>query len=198
MELWRGGTRFVHLTVAGTDGAAVPAGTDLYANLVRAIDAQRDPTHRVEVATYTPRRFSLEASVQIDPRLVAADVLASVTAALGAAFAFARRGFGQPVTAAEVVTVMQGVTGVVAVDLDQLTLAPPTEPTLGQALAGPPATESRRAAAPTTLTKRPVSGEAPPAVLTSHPARMNADGTVAPAELLLINPAGIRLRERTL
>ena len=36
--------------------------------------------------------------------------------------AFAKRSFGQPVTAAEAVTILQGVEGVIAVDIDKLHL----------------------------------------------------------------------------
>ncbi|HEX5501045.1 MAG TPA: hypothetical protein VFW96_00400, partial [Thermomicrobiales bacterium] len=170
-DVWRGATRLVHLTVAGVDGATVPAASDLYANLVRAIDGLRDPIHQLAVASYAPRRFGLEAGVLVDPRLVAADVLARVADALRAAFAFAARGFGQPVTAAEVVTVMQGVAGVVAVDLDRLALDDPAAPA--------------------------ASGAGPAAVLPARLARLNPDGTIAPAELLLLDTAGVRLREST-
>ena len=168
VALWQGTTRLVHVTVAGVDGAEVPTASELYGNLVRAIDAQRDPVHPVEVASYEPRRFHMEASVLVDPRLVAADVLARVTEALRDAFAFAKRAFGQPVTAAEVMKVMQEVEGVVAVDLDRLV---PDDPPL------------------------PPESEQPVAVLRAGSAYVREDGSTAAAELLLINPAGISLKE---
>ena len=168
VALWQGTTRLVHITVAGVDGAEVPTDSELYGNLVSAIDAQRDPVHPVEVASYEPRRFHMEASVLVDPRLVAADVLARVTEALRDAFAFAERAFGQPVTAAEVMKVMQEVEGVVAVDLDRLV---PDDPPL------------------------PPESELPVAVLRAGSAYVREDGSTAPAELLLINPAGISLKE---
>jgi hypothetical protein len=168
VALWQGTTRLVHITVAGVDGAEVPTASELYINLVRAIDAQRDPVHPVEVASYEPRRFHMEASVLVDPRLVSADVLARVTEALRGAFAFAERAFGQPVTAAEVMKVMQEVEGVMAVDLDRLA---PDDPPL------------------------PPESEQPVAVLTAGSAYVREDGSTAPAELLLINPAEISLKE---
>jgi hypothetical protein len=168
VALWQGTTRLVHITVAGVDGAEVPTDSELYGNLVSAIDAQRDPVHPVEVASYEPRRFHIEASVLVDPRLVSADVLARVAGALRDAFAFAERAFGQPVTAAEVMKVMQEVEGVVAVDLDRLV---PDDPPL------------------------PPESEQPVAVLRAGSAYVREDGSAAPAELLLINPAGISLKE---
>lgn len=194
VELWRASARLVHLTVAGVDGAPVEPASDLHANLVRAIDDLRDPIHRVEVAVYTPRRFSLAASVQTDPRLVASEVLARVADALRAAFAFTPRDFGQPVTAAEVVTVMQGVARVVAVDLDGLTA---DDPAVAADRAPAAARRPRRDPGGAPPSRRAPGEGPPPSLLPARLARLNPDGTVAPAELLLINPAGIRLKELT-
>jgi len=120
--LWTGEQRLIHITVAAANGDEVSPTSELYINLVKAIDAERDPGQRVEVASFKLRTFSLEASVLVDPRYVPAEVLAEVKDALLEDFAFERRDFGQPMTAAEVVTAMQAVKGVVAVDLDLLTL----------------------------------------------------------------------------
>jgi len=77
---------------------------------------------RLVVSGYTPVTFSLEASVLIDtPRYLAVNVLADVRARLEETFAFDARDFGQPVTLAEVVTAIQQVTGVIAVDMISLT-----------------------------------------------------------------------------
>jgi hypothetical protein len=121
VALWNGERRLVHVVVAGATGQEVASSSDLYVNLVKAIDAQRDPGQLVQVASFKRRTFSLTASLLIDPRRVAADVLAAATSRLLQAFSFQARDFGQPVTAAEVITVIQAVTGVVAVDLDALT-----------------------------------------------------------------------------
>ena len=56
--------------------------------------------------------------------VVLSDVAAAVTATLLDAFSFEARGFGQQVTAAEVIATIQNVAGVVAVDLDLLDFAP--------------------------------------------------------------------------
>lgn len=118
--LWSGERRIVHLTIAGADGAAVPESSDLYKNLAAGIDAARHPEHEVRIDSYETRRFKVEAGVLVDRDYVAADVLAAVKQALVDSFSFSLRAFGQAATASEILNVMQGVEGVVAVDLDKL------------------------------------------------------------------------------
>jgi predicted phage baseplate assembly protein len=117
---WSGNTRGVFITVAGSGGAAVDTGSRLYKNLVNAIFGVGDPTVSFSVASYTPRFFRLAAGVQIDPNYINEKVIAAVTEELRKRFSFDARDFGQPVTRGEVVTVIQNVRGVVAVDLDKL------------------------------------------------------------------------------
>ncbi len=82
---------------------------------------------------------------------------------------FANRAFGQPVTAAEVMTLLDGIAGVIAVDVDKLYLV--TDP------GGPDQTR-------------------PPAMLPARRARWES-GAIQPAELLLLAPAGALLTEAT-
>ena len=129
VTLWHGEQRLVHITVAAANGDEVSPASDLYANLVRAIDAAREPGQRVVVASYERRTFGLAAGVLIDRRYAAKEVRARVREALLDAFGFRRRGLGRPVAAAEVVKVIQDVRGVEAVDLDRLALGDPSGPT---------------------------------------------------------------------
>jgi hypothetical protein len=87
------------------------------------LDAARDPAQLVKVDTFTRLLFNLVANIAVDRRYIATDVLNAVQTALVGAFAFAERTFGQPVTSAEVITVMQKVDGVVYVDLTALYLS---------------------------------------------------------------------------
>jgi hypothetical protein len=64
----------------------------------------------------------LQATVLVDPRFVIGDVVAAVEGALLDTFSFAKRDFAQPVTGAEVVTVIQSVDGVVATNLESLAI----------------------------------------------------------------------------
>jgi hypothetical protein len=162
--LWNGQTQQVHVTIASASGTVVDPTSDLFKNLRTAMDAARDPLQHLEIVTFRPRTFSLDAGVLVDaPRYVPADVLAQATTALLTAFAFAARSFGQPVTAAEVIAVIQAVPGVIAVDLNTLT------PDTGTAPA-----------------------QQPPTLLPADPG-----GVGLGAELLTINPSGIKLKEMT-
>jgi len=110
----------VFITVAGPRGAPVEAGSTLRKNLLNAILAAGDPTVPFSVDTYTPRFFRLSAALQIDPDYLPAKVVAAVTTSLRRGFSFDARQFGQPVTLSEIVTTIQRVAGIVAVDVNEL------------------------------------------------------------------------------
>src|SRR4029434_1498096 len=64
--------------------------------------------------------FRLAASVKVHPDHLPDKVLAAVEQAVRAQFSFTARQFGQLVALSEVIAVMQSVSGVMAVDVDQL------------------------------------------------------------------------------
>lgn len=167
IPLWSGESRLVHLTVAAAIGGAVDPNSSLYRSLVQAIDSVRDPVQQVRVASYQPLLFNLTASVLINSRYAAGDVLAAVEATLKAAFSFGNRAFAQAATAAEAVTVIQAVLGVIASDLTQLYFVTDAS--------GPQQKE-------------------PLAFLPAAAARWQ-NGDIQAAQLLLLNPAGITLTE---
>ncbi|QSQ27582.1 putative baseplate assembly protein [Pyxidicoccus parkwayensis] len=121
-DLTNGERILVHLTVASEAGEAVAEGTPQYDALVGALTQVHDPVREFVVASFERITFRLKAKLQVDPRYVVDDVLARAEAALGQAFSFAARRFGQAVSAAEVIRVLQEVAGVVMVDLDALYL----------------------------------------------------------------------------
>jgi Baseplate J-like protein/Repeat of unknown function (DUF346) len=170
IAVWSGETRLVHLTVAAADGTAVDAASPLYATLVQAIDLARDPVQQVIVASHQPLTFNLAAGILVDRSRYQFDrVVAEVIAALTTNFAFVNRAFAQAVTAAEIVTLVQSVPGVIAVDLTQLYLTSDPD--------GPNQTE-------------------PPPFLPASPARWEG-GAIAPAQLILLNPLGVNITEMT-
>jgi hypothetical protein len=120
VELRRGETRLVHLTVAAADGGRVEPTSELYKNLTASIAAQSDEHQPFVVESYTPRQFNVAAKVRIHPDYLPEKVLAAVRQALLETFSFEARSFGQPVSGSEVIAVMQRMAGVVAVDLDFL------------------------------------------------------------------------------
>ena len=169
MALWSGEKHVVHLTVAGANGESVDPNSALYSSLLGAISQARDPVQRVLVASFQPLFFDLAASVLVDqPRYLTADVLAAATAALEDAFSFQSRSFAQAVTSAEAVKIIQSVPGVIAVDMNQLYIV--------------------------TVPRGVRRFERLNPVLCSSAARY-AGGAILPAQLLMINPAGIRLTE---
>lgn len=118
-----GATQIVHLTIGAIGGAAVLPDSSLYENLEKAIDAARDPVQVVvQIDSYQPIFFNVEAKIIVDPRRQPEPVLAAVQQAIKGKFAFENRLFGQPVTSAEAIAAMQSVPGVIAVDLDGLYL----------------------------------------------------------------------------
>jgi hypothetical protein len=164
VALWTGYDRLVSLTIASESGAPVEEGSPLHANLAAGIQAARAPLEAFRISSFQPVFFDVEAKVCVERAHRPGEVLAAVEGALLQAFGFERRAFGQAVTAAEVVTVMHAVAGVVAVDLDALHR----------------------------VTDAPAG--APAQILPAARARWEAGG-VAAAELLLLNPAGVALRE---
>ncbi len=111
---------YVLLTIAGPGGAVVDPASVTGTNLGLAIVAQGDVGARFELRAFRPALFELAAKLALDPDHLPERVLPAALDALGAAFSFERRGFGQPVAQSEVLEVLQGVDGVVGADLDRL------------------------------------------------------------------------------
>ncbi len=121
--LWDGSERIVHVTIAGTDGAAVGEGTTVHTNLVAAMRSSGGAQQRFKVDTYESMRFDVAAGLFIDDDHDADDVGEKALATLVAAYSFSPRALAAPVPLAEVAAVLQGVAGVVGVDIDVLTPA---------------------------------------------------------------------------
>ena len=173
--LWNGKTELVHVTIADSYGDTIDSSTETYQNLSEAIDTYRDRLAMVQIDTFEKRLFQVAAKLLIDEKYTAGDVLAEAESALEEAFSFANRDFGQPVTAAEVINILQQVAGVIAVDLDKLYLIDPAYETCTEL--GPTQTQ-------------------PAAVLPCSTAKWPEGGDFQKAQLLLINPVGIALEEK--
>jgi hypothetical protein len=166
--LWNGETDLVHITIASAKGNTIGDTSGTYRNLVKAIDTYRNPLSKVQVDTFDLRLFHIDATVLIDERYTTADVLAGAESSLQYAFSFERRDFGQPVTAAEVIHTIQQIPGIVYVDLEKLYL---TDDATGPDQTGPAS------------------------FLTAINARWPKGENLQLAQLLLINPVGIKLEE---
>jgi predicted phage baseplate assembly protein len=160
------GASLVHLTVAGATGGA--PGDDVLAHLRQSIAAASDPSQRFVAAAYAQRYFTLAVQIAVHPRYRFDDVEPAVLAAVLAAFGFDARDLGQSVTAAEIVALIHRVPGVIAVDIVELLPYTDVPPPADPALDAVPAFGAR-----------------------TDP----ATGSPLPAELLLVNPAGVTLTE---
>jgi hypothetical protein len=111
----------IHLTVAGSGGITIATDSPLLAALRAAIDARRNANQALEIAPYRPQPFALSALLYHDPRYPPG-VAEAARAALLAAFGFGSRAFGESVTTAQIVGVLQRVPGVVAATIQALTV----------------------------------------------------------------------------
>lgn len=107
----------VFLTVAGVNGAALPPGNPTLTNLVMALRNYGNPRIPINAQSFLETLFGLSADLKYDPAYDQPTVRTQVLQTLGTAYGFANRTFGQGVSADEVAAVIQGVAGVVAVNV---------------------------------------------------------------------------------
>lgn len=115
-----GPARGVFVTVAGPAGGTIGENSKTYKNLSTALRSYGDPLVALAVRSYDTKSFKLRAKLKLDLDALADAVLDKVRAELRGTFAFEAREFEQPVTLDEVIAVIHGVNGVLAVDVDAL------------------------------------------------------------------------------
>jgi hypothetical protein len=115
--LWSGEQQVVHVTIAASDQQTIDKQSDLYLNLLQAIQTSGHTYTKIYVDNYIPIDFTTDIRIKADSNYLLDDVMAGVVTALIDAFSFDARGFGQDVTPAELISVIQGVAGVVYTDL---------------------------------------------------------------------------------
>lgn len=168
MPIWNGEQQIVHITIASESGEKVTE--PLLGNLRTAINQGRDPWQKIELASFQRRYFHVTANLLIDEAYLWVEIETAVRQAIQAAFAFEARNFAQPVTSAELIHLIHAQKGVLAVDIDELYLVDDSGNPVGDTL----------------LT-----------VLSAETARWNTAQTmILPAELLIVNPGGIKLTKR--
>lgn len=117
---WCGQKRCIHLTVAGAGGASVDSDSELYKNLLDALDAVGIPGVAVTVNSYLPAFFRISAGIKVHSDYDSDTVLELIEEKLRDQFSFEHRAFGQAVSYSEVISAIQNIEGVVAVDIDEL------------------------------------------------------------------------------
>lgn len=118
--VWAGERRAIHLTVAAQGGVGF-SGEGL-GRILATLDAERDPNHKLLIDNYTPVAVVVDASLLVDDRHVRTSVLDAARRVLLHSLSFDERRFAQPVYLSDIVSVLQHVEGVGAVDVNALDL----------------------------------------------------------------------------
>jgi predicted phage baseplate assembly protein len=118
VRLTDGRRQVVHVTIAGVGDAPIDPTSDLHRALTQAFVTYGDPWQPAEVAVRSLQLLVIRAGIRIDPHHQWEVVSRAARAALLEAFRFDRRGLGQPAFHSEAIAVIQGVAGVVYVELD--------------------------------------------------------------------------------
>jgi len=117
---WDAGTRGVFVTVAGVDGADIPAGSTTRTGLLTSLATFGDAHVPARVVAHRGVPFHVQAVVHCHPDYLPDRVKAEVEAALAERFGFAAQKFGERVALSHVEAVMQGVAGVAWVEVTAL------------------------------------------------------------------------------
>jgi hypothetical protein len=115
-----GSLRGVFLTLASVGGVALTPPNATLTQLVQALQTYGNPLIPINAYTFLETLFSIKADLTYEPNAnqsVINSVNTAVIATLQDYYSFDNRTFGQGVTADEVSTVIQGVDGVVAVNV---------------------------------------------------------------------------------
>jgi hypothetical protein len=112
--------RGVFLTVAAAGGSALPPTNLTLNNLIASLLAYGNPAVALRVVSFWETLFGLEADLTYDPAYSVDAVNTAVMALLNSTYSFANRSFGQGVSGDELAALIQGVAGVVAVNVSSV------------------------------------------------------------------------------
>jgi hypothetical protein len=112
--------RGVFITVAGAGGSALPPGNPTLANLITSLHDCGNPLIPINAVSFLETLFSLHADLKYDPAYDQPTVKRAVLNMLQRSYSFQASAFGQGVSSDEVAALIQGVQGVVAVNVTNL------------------------------------------------------------------------------
>jgi hypothetical protein len=116
--------RGVFITVAGAGGSALPPGNPTLNNLITSLHNFGNPLIPIHAVSFLETLFGLHAELKYDTAYDQPTVRAAVLDTLRQRYSFQARGFGQGVSSDEVAALIQGVPGVVAVNVTNLKVGP--------------------------------------------------------------------------
>jgi hypothetical protein len=120
--LWiqSGLSRGVFLTLAAVGGVQLKADDATLLNLVAALRSYGNPHVNVFAQSFCETLFSFNADIAYDPRCDSSVVQISIRSLVNTTYSFTSRSFSQGISADEIAARIQGVTGVVAVNVTKL------------------------------------------------------------------------------
>jgi conserved hypothetical protein, phage tail-like region len=181
----------VQVTIAGAADAPIDISSDLYRNLLQALQRYGDPSLPLRLDVRELLALTLSAKVGLAPDYVWESVEPQLRAALLDAFGFERRALAQDVYLSEIVACVQAVRGVAWVDvdafgsLDEATLLAGFGDDGDNGKSGDGASLMSHATPPAALAKPSVT---PPPRIQVLPARYGSDGAPLPAQLAYLPP----------
>lgn len=195
--LQHGRQQFIHLTIAGIEDGPIDQGSDLYNHLTEALRKHGDPRHQFSLASRELLVLVLSAKVAVHPDYQWADVEQQVRTTVLAQFSFAKRALGQDAYLSEVISTIQNVPGVHAVDVDVFDHVPQIQE-VGEQRRLLPIPELDRLARKKLEDMKKTPQDQPKDAISVSPARIVA-GAVRPAQLGYIPfavPSAIELTAR--
>ncbi len=118
VRLSDGRRQLVHLTVAGENDIPIDRNSDLYRNLLEALQKQGDPFQPVQLDVRALVALVISARVQLQSDYLWELTEPKIRAAMLNAFSFEKRDLGEDALAATAIATIQNVAGVAAVELD--------------------------------------------------------------------------------
>jgi hypothetical protein len=177
--------RGVFVTVAAAGGSALPSGNPTLGNLISALHDYGNPLIPITAVSFLETFFNFSADIKYDPAYDAAAVKASVLAQLRQNYSFNARTFGQGVSVDEIEAFIQGVPGVIAVNVTSFTLGPTSN-------AGDHASEGWSVSAYNDWLVGQVTLERPhpptPTRICPYLPIASTDGPIYAAEILVLDP----------
>jgi hypothetical protein len=107
----------VEVSVAGAHGGEITSDSDVYRGLLGAFASAGDELVPVRLLACQRVAVRVGAALRLDPKRIADEVVQAATTAVTAALSFDARDLGQPVSASEIVEVLQSVPGVVSANI---------------------------------------------------------------------------------
>lgn len=179
----------VQVTIAGAGDAPIDPTSDLYRNLLQALQRYGDPSLPLRLGVRELLALTLSAKVGLAPDYVWEAVEPSLRAALLDAFGFERRALAQNVYLSELVACMQAVRGVAWVDVDAFGSIDEATLLAGLGDAGDKGDGVEGVSLMTHATSPAAASTAmPPPRVQVLPARLDSDGTLLPAQLAYLPP----------